>query len=117
MHLIHTGTDSSPQTSVLIPGFASVYVRVILWVSIKDTTAGFKCYKRKVLESISLDTIRFMGYAFQIEMKYRAIKNKFKVVEVPITFKDRVEGNSKMNTKIFKEAFWGVLQMRFSKFK
>ena len=106
-----------PLGRILMSYFASVYVRVILWVSIKDTTAGFKCYKRKVLESISLDTIRFMGYAFQIEMKYRAIKNKFKVVEVPITFKDRVEGNSKMNTKIFKEAFWGVLQMRFSKFK
>ena len=106
-----------PLGRILMSYFASVYVRVILWVSIKDTTAGFKCYKRKVLESISLDTIRFMGYAFQIEMKYRAIKNKFKVVEVPITFKDRVEGNSKMNTKIFKEAFWGVLQMRFYKFK
>ncbi len=94
---------------------ASIYVRMILWFHVKDTTAGFKCYKRKVLETIDLDAIKFMGYAFQIEMKYRAYKKGFKIVEVPITFIDRVEGVSKMSTKIFKEAFLGVLQMRFSK--
>jgi len=94
---------------------ASIYVRMILWFHVKDTTAGFKCYKRKVLETIDLAAIKFMGYAFQIEMKYRAYKKGFKIVEVPITFIDRVEGVSKMSTKIFKEAFLGVLQMRFSK--
>ena len=88
---------------------------MILWFHVKDTTAGFKCYKRKVLETIDLAAIKFMGYAFQIEMKYRAYKKGFKIVEVPITFIDRVEGVSKMSTKIFKEAFLGVLQMRFSK--
>lgn len=95
--------------------FASVYVRIVLWLPIKDTTAGFKCYKRKVLETINLDGIRFMGYAFQIEMKYTAYKKGFKLVEVPILFTDRVEGVSKMSTKIFKEAFLGVVQMRFKK--
>lgn len=101
-----------PIGRILMSYFASVYVRLVLWINIKDTTAGFKCYKRKVLETIELDQVRFMGYAFQIEMKYRALKKGFKVVEVPITFVDRVEGVSKMSTKIFKEAFWGVLQMR-----
>lgn len=95
--------------------FASLYVRIVLWMNVKDTTAGFKCYKRKVLEAIDLDNIRFVGYAFQIEMKYTAHRLGFKVAEVPITFIDRVEGVSKMSTKIFKEAFWGVLQMRFKK--
>ncbi len=103
-----------PLGRILMSYFASVYVRIVLWISVKDTTAGFVCYRRRVLEKIELDKIRFMGYAFQIEMKYKAIKNKFKVVEVPIVFVDRVEGVSKMSTKIFKEAFWGVLQMRFS---
>jgi dolichol-phosphate mannosyltransferase len=84
-------------------------------MNIKDTTAGFKCYKRNVLETIDLDNIRFVGYAFQIEMKYTAHRLGFKLEEVPITFIDRVEGVSKMSTKIFKEAFWGVLQMRFKK--
>ncbi|MBK9283565.1 MAG: polyprenol monophosphomannose synthase [Sphingobacteriaceae bacterium] len=99
---------------ILLSYFASLYVRLVLWFNVKDTTAGFKCYKRKVLETIDLDKIRFMGYAFQIEMKYSAYKKGFKIVEVPITFVDRVEGVSKMSTKIFKEAFWGVLQMRFN---
>ncbi len=94
---------------------ASLYVRLVLWFHVKDTTAGFKCYKRKVLEAINLDAVKFMGYAFQIEMKYSAYKKGFKIVEVPITFIDRVEGLSKMSTKIFKEAFLGVLQMRFTK--
>lgn len=100
---------------ILLSYFASVYVRMTLWIPVKDTTAGFKCYKRKVLESIELDHIKFMGYAFQIEMKYRAVKKGFKIVEVPIMFTDRVLGVSKMSTKIFKEAFIGVIQMRFNK--
>lgn len=104
-----------PIGRILMSYFASVYVRMVLWISVKDTTAGFKCYRRKVLETIDLDKIRFMGYAFQIEMKYSAIKKGFKIVEVPILFVDRVLGVSKMSTKIFKEAFLGVLQMRFSK--
>lgn len=100
---------------ILLSYFASLYVRFILWFNVKDTTAGFKCYKRKVLQTIKLENIKFMGYAFQIEMKYTAFKMGFKIVEVPITFVDRVLGTSKMSTKIFKEAFLGVLQMRFKK--
>jgi dolichol-phosphate mannosyltransferase len=100
---------------IILSYCASLYVRAILWFNVKDTTAGFKCYRRKVLENIDLDKIKFMGYAFQIEMKYRAYKKGFKIVEVPITFVDRVEGTSKMSTKIFKEALWGVFQMRFSR--
>jgi dolichol-phosphate mannosyltransferase len=96
---------------ILLSWFASIYVRIVLWLGVKDTTAGFKCYKRKVLETLPLDEIRFIGYAFQIEMKYRTIKKGFRV---PITFIDRQEGVSKMSTKIFNEAFLGVLQMRFS---
>jgi dolichol-phosphate mannosyltransferase len=103
-----------PIGRILMSYFASVYVRLVLWIPVKDTTAGFKCYRRKVLETIELDKIRFMGYAFQIEMKYKAYKKGFKIVEVPIMFTDRVLGVSKMSTKIFKEAFLGVLQMRFS---
>ncbi|MBK7311551.1 MAG: polyprenol monophosphomannose synthase [Sphingobacteriaceae bacterium] len=101
---------------ILLSYFASLYVRLILWFNVKDTTAGFKCYKRKVLETIDLDNIKFMGYAFQIEMKYTAYRKGFKLVEVPITFVDRVLGTSKMSSKIFKEAFLGVLQMRFKKY-
>lgn len=102
-----------PIGRILMSYFASVYVRFILWLPVKDTTAGFKCYRKKVLETIELDRIKFMGYAFQIEMKYRAYKKGFKIQEVPILFKDRILGVSKMSTKIFKEAFLGVLQMRF----
>lgn len=104
-----------PLGRILMSYFASVYVRMVLWLPVSDTTAGFICYKRKVLETISLDRIKFMGYAFQIEMKYNAYKKGFKIVEVPITFIDRVEGVSKMSTKIFNEAFVGVLKMRFTK--
>ena len=104
-----------PVGRVLMSYFASVYVRIVLWLSIRDTTAGFKCYKRRVLEKINFENIKFVGYAFQIEMKYTAYKLGFKVVEVPITFIDRVEGASKMSKGIFKEAFWGVLKMRFKK--
>lgn len=107
--------ENWPMGRILMSKYASLYVRMVLWVKIHDTTAGFKCYCRKVLEAIDFDKIKFMGYAFQIEMKYTAHKLGFKVVEVPITFKDRTEGVSKMSMNIFKEAFWGVLQMRFRK--
>jgi dolichol-phosphate mannosyltransferase len=106
-----------PIGRILMSYFASLYVRMVLWISIRDTTAGFKCYRRKVLETIDLDSIRFMGYAFQIEMKYAAIKLGFKVVEIPITFIDRKEGVSKMSSGIFKEAFLGVLKMKFTEIK
>ncbi len=99
----------------LMSYFASVYVRLILWINVMDATAGFKCYQRKVLETIDMNKIQFVGYAFQIEMKYTAILHGFKVVEVPITFIDRQFGESKMSMKIFKEAFWGVLKMKRKK--
>lgn len=104
-----------PLGRVLMSYFASVYVNMILWMGVRDTTAGFKCYRRAVLESIKLDDIHFVGYAFQIEMKYKAKKLGFKIKEVPITFIDRQLGTSKMSSHIFKEAFLGVLQMRFMK--
>lgn len=104
-----------PTNRLLMSYFASLYTRLVLSINIKDTTAGFKCYRRRVLEAIHADDIKFIGYAFQIEMKYRAIRKGFKVVEVPITFTDRQVGVSKMSTHIFKEAFLGVLQMRFHK--
>lgn len=109
------GVQNWPVMRVLMSYFASVYVRLILWIPVKDTTAGFKCYKRKVLETINLDNIRFVGYAFQIEMKYTAWRLGFRIKEVPIIFVDRVAGVSKMSTDIFKEAFWGVIQMRGKK--
>jgi dolichol-phosphate mannosyltransferase len=101
-----------PLKRILMSYFASVYVRLILWIGIRDTTAGFKCYRRKVLETIDLDAIPFIGYAFQICMKYAAVKHGFKVKEVPITFIDRQYGESKMSSGIFKEAFFGVWKMR-----
>ena len=104
--------ENWPLGRILMSYFASVYVRLVLWMNIKDTTAGFKCYQRYVLEAIQLDKVRFIGYAFQIEMKYRAWKRGYKLIEVPITFTDRIAGASKMSSGIFKEAFWGVLQMR-----
>jgi dolichol-phosphate mannosyltransferase len=97
---------------LLLSYFASWYVRTILWIRIKDTTAGFKCYKAEVLKKINFDAVTFKGYAFQICMKYAAIKHNFKVVEVPITFIDREFGTSKMSTSIFKEAIFGVWKMR-----
>lgn len=101
-----------PLKRILMSYFASVYVRMILWISIKDTTAGFKCYRREVLEKIHLDGVTFKGYAFQICMKYAAKRHGFKITEVPITFVDREFGESKMSTGIFKEAFFGVWKMR-----
>ncbi len=100
-----------PLKRILMSYFASVYVRLILWINVKDTTAGFKCYKRNVLEKINLDGVSFKGYAFQICMKYAAKKHGFKIVEIPITFIDRELGVSKMSTGIFKEAFFGVWKM------
>ena len=101
-----------PFKRILMSYFASVYVRLILFISIKDTTAGFKGYRIDVLKKINLDAIYFKGYAFQICMKYAALNHKFRVKEIPITFVDRVEGESKMSTGIFKEAFFGVWKMR-----
>jgi dolichol-phosphate mannosyltransferase len=100
-----------PMGRVLISYFASSYVRLITNMPIRDTTAGFVCYRRKVLETIPLDEIKFLGYAFQIEMKFIAWKFGFKLAEVPIIFTDRTLGESKMSPGIFKEAFFGVLQM------
>jgi len=100
---------------LMLSFFASWYVRIILWVGIKDTTAGFKCYNRKVLEKINFDAVTFKGYAFQICMKYAALRHGFKVIEVPITFIDREFGTSKMSSAIFKEAIFGVLKMRWLK--
>ncbi len=101
-----------PWKRILMSYFASVYVRMILWIGIKDTTAGFKCYRRKVLETINLDGVTFRGYAFQICMKYATYRHGFRITEVPITFIDREFGESKMSTGIFKEAFFGVWKMR-----
>jgi dolichol-phosphate mannosyltransferase len=101
-----------PMSRVLMSYFASMYVRLITRIDIQDATAGFKCYRRIVLETIPMDRIKFVGYAFQIEMKFTAIQFGFKVVEVPIIFTDRTEGVSKMSTRIFREAFLGVIQMK-----
>ncbi|MFM2386419.1 MAG: hypothetical protein RL660_1176 [Bacteroidota bacterium] len=107
--------ENWPFIRKLISYGGSVYSRLILLFPVKDTTAGFICYKRRVLENLALDKIQFIGYAFQIEMKYRSHRQGFKVVEVPITFVDRKEGTSKMSKGIVKEAMYGVWQMR--KFK
>lgn len=102
-----------PMGRVLMSYFASIYVRFITRMKVMDTTAGFKCYTRKVLETIDLEKVRFKGYAFQIEMKYTAWKLGFNIVEVPIIFTDRTLGESKMSKGIFKEAFLGVLSLRW----
>jgi dolichol-phosphate mannosyltransferase len=103
-----------PMGRVLLSYFASMYVRLITSMPIADTTAGFVCYSRKVLSTIPLDKIKFVGYAFQIEMKFVAWKYGFKLVEVPIIFTERVRGESKLSPGIFKEAFFGVIQMTVS---
>ena len=103
-----------PMSRVLMSYFASVYVRFITGIKIQDSTAGFMCYKSKVLQTIQLNKIKFVGYAFQIEMKYTSIKHGFNLVEVPIIFTDRTMGTSKMSTGIFKEAFFGVIQMKIN---
>jgi len=97
---------------IMLSYFASKYVRFITRIPINDTTAGFICYKRKVLETIKLDQIRFVGYAFQIEMKFKAWKHGFKIIEVPVIFTDRVLGESKMDGSIISEAIFGVIKMK-----
>ncbi len=106
--------ENWPVNRILISYGASVYVRLITWMPVKDCTAGFVCYQRKVLESIDLNAVRFIGYAFQIEMKFRAWKAGFSIKEIPITFVDRKEGHSKMSKGIIKEAIVGVWKMKFS---
>ncbi|MEP1097144.1 MAG: polyprenol monophosphomannose synthase [Cyclobacteriaceae bacterium] len=101
-----------PMGRVLMSYFASIYVRLVTGMPFKDSTAGFKCYSRKVLETINPDRINFIGYAFQIEMKFNAWKHGFKVIEVPIIFTDRTKGTSKMSSGIFKEAVFGVIEMK-----
>lgn len=103
-----------PIGRVLMSYFAGFYVRFITGMNIQDATAGFVCYKRKVLETIPLDKIKFIGYAFQVEMKFTTWKYGFKIVEVPIIFTDRTKGESKMSANIFKEAIFGVIQMKIS---
>ena len=105
-----------PMGRVLMSYYASAYVRFITGMEIRDTTAGFKCYTRNVLETIKLDEVQLRGYAFQIEMKFTAYKFGFKIEEVPIIFTDRKEGNSKMSGGIFSEAIWGVIKMRLRSF-
>lgn len=112
------GTVNWPRNRILLSKGGSFYTKLITWMPIKDTTAGFVCYRRKVLESINLDQIHFLGYAFQIEMKFAAWKLGFKIVEVPIIFQDRKYGASKMHKGIVKEGILGVLKMRwYSLFK
>ena len=101
-----------PLSRVLLSFFASFYVKKITGMKIHDATAGFMCYRRNVLETINLDKIKFIGYAFQIEMKYRAYCKKLKIVEVPIIFTDRTMGQSKMSNSIIKEAIFGVISLR-----
>jgi len=105
-----------PIGRVLMSYYASWYVRFITGMSIRDTTAGFKCYSKKVLQTIDLDKIKLKGYAFQIEMKFTTWKYGFKIVEVPIIFTERQEGASKMSGGIFNEAVWGVIKMKFRSF-
>jgi dolichol-phosphate mannosyltransferase len=101
-----------PMGRVLMSYYASAYVRIVTGMPIRDTTAGFKCYRRKVLETIGINDIRFKGYAFQIEMKFRTYKKGFTVKEEPIIFTDRQEGESKMSGSIFQEAFFGVIWLK-----
>ena len=101
-----------PMGRVLMSFYASKYVRIVTGMKIYDTTAGFVCYKRETLESIGIDDIKFKGYAFQIEMKFRTWRKKFKITEVPIIFTDRTLGTSKMSTHIFREALFGVIELK-----
>jgi dolichol-phosphate mannosyltransferase len=101
-----------PMGRVLMSYYASKYVQFVTGLNIADTTAGFVCYKREVLEKIGIDDIKFRGYAFQIEMKFRASRRGYKIVEHPIIFTDRTAGTSKMSTKIFREALFGVLELK-----
>lgn len=109
-------TKNWPMDREILSRGASLYVRMITWMPIMDPTAGFICYRREVLEALDLDKIKFVGYAFQIEMKFSARSLGFKSIEVPITFTDRIEGSSKMSSGIISEAVWGVLKMKFKSF-
>ena len=104
-----------PMSRIIMSYYASAYVRGILGMKVFDTTAGFVCYTRKVLETIDLDAVQMKGYGFQIEMKYTAYRLGFQIVEVPIIFTNRQLGTSKMSSGIFGEAFWGVIKLRFRK--
>jgi dolichol-phosphate mannosyltransferase len=103
-----------PMSRVLLSYCASIYVRIITGMPIRDTTAGFVCYRRKVLETLNLDGIKFVGYAFQIEMKFKAYLKKFKIVEIPVIFTDRTKGKSKMTGSIIYEAVFGVFKMKLN---
>ncbi len=105
-----------PMSRLLMSFFASKYVKLITGMPVHDSTAGFKCYKRKVLETIQFDKLQFVGYAFQIEMKFKTWKYNFKITEVPVIFTDRTEGTSKMSGGIFFEAFIGVIQMKIKSY-
>lgn len=105
-----------PIGRVLMSYYASAYVRIVTGLKVQDTTAGFKCYSNKVLSNIPYKSIAFLGYAFQIKMKFLTWKYGFKIIEVPIIFRDRTKGVSKMSTKIFTEAFWGVLKMKIKSY-
>jgi len=105
-----------PLSRILMSRGASIYVRLVTWMPVSDATAGFVCYNRKFLEQLEFSRIKFVGYAFQIEMKFAAWQLGFKLKEIPITFVDRKEGASKMSTAIFSEAFWGVLKIRWKAF-
>ena len=106
-----------PMSRIIMSYYASAYVRGVLNMKVFDTTAGFVCYTRKVLETIDLDAVQMKGYGFQIEMKYTAFRLGFKIIEVPIIFTNRQLGTSKMSSGIFGEAFWGVIKLRFRKIK
>lgn len=106
-----------PIGRVIMSYYASVYVRTVLGMKVYDCTAGFKCYRRRVLETIDLDKVKMKGYGFQIEMKYSTYKLGFKIQEVPIIFVDRKEGTSKMSSGIFGEAFWGVMKLKMRKIR
>jgi dolichol-phosphate mannosyltransferase len=108
------GVVNWPGNRIALSKGASLYTRMITWMPLKDPTAGFMCYKKEVLETINLDRIRFVGYAFQIEMKFAAWKLGFKAKEVPIVFQDRTQGSSKMNKSIVKEGILGVLKLRWN---
>lgn len=105
-----------PMGRVLMSYFASKYVRIITGIPVHDTTAGFKCYRRQVLETIDLDKVKFKGYAFQIEMKFTAYKCGFKIIEIPVIFINRELGTSKMNSSIFGEAVFGVIRLKWNSF-
>ncbi|PTM11697.1 MAG: dolichyl-phosphate beta-D-mannosyltransferase [Bacteroidetes bacterium] len=102
-----------PLGRVILSYMASIYVRLITGMKIRDTTAGFVCYKRKVLETIDLDNVKFVGYAFQIEMKFKAYLKRFTIIEIPVIFTDRIKGESKLSGSIISEAIFGVISMKF----